>query len=74
VYESRPHIVIITLGRQLYRIPKVELPIAISLISAKQCNKVISQTGKFVFFVICANNKQKVFATSMVSTQSLSLQ
>jgi hypothetical protein len=43
VYESRPHSVIITLGRQLYRIPEVASPTAISLISAKQCKKVISR-------------------------------
>jgi hypothetical protein len=73
VYESRPRSVIITLGRQLYRIPEVASPTAISLISAKQCSKVISQTGKFIFFVIHAHSKQKV-ATSMASTQSLSLQ
>jgi hypothetical protein len=42
VYESRPHSVIITLGRQLYRIPEVVPPTTISLISAMQCNKVIS--------------------------------
>jgi hypothetical protein len=42
LYESRPHSVIITLGRQLYMIPEVEPPTAIYLISAKQCNKVIS--------------------------------
>jgi hypothetical protein len=42
VYESRPHRVIITLVRQLYRIPEVASPTAISLISAKQCSKVIS--------------------------------
>jgi hypothetical protein len=42
VYESRPHSVMITLGRQLYRIPEVALPTVISLISAKQCSKVIS--------------------------------
>jgi hypothetical protein len=42
VYESRPHSVIITLGRQLYRIPEVAPPTTISLISAKQCSKVIS--------------------------------
>jgi hypothetical protein len=41
VYESRPRSVIITLGRQLYRIPEVAPPIAISLISAKKCSKVI---------------------------------
>jgi hypothetical protein len=74
VYESRPRSVIITLGRQLYSIPEVAPPTAISLISAKQCSKVISQTGKFIFFVIRAHSKQKVAATSMASTQSLSLQ
>jgi hypothetical protein len=74
VYESRSHDVIITLGRQLYRIPEVASPTTISLISAKQCSKVISQTGKFIFFVICAHSKQKVATTSMDSTQSLSLQ
>ena len=42
VYESRPHSFIITLGRKLYRIPEVASPTAISLISAKQCSKVIS--------------------------------
>jgi hypothetical protein len=42
VYESRPHSVIITLGRQLYMIPEVASPTAISLISAKKCSKVIS--------------------------------
>jgi hypothetical protein len=73
VYESRPRSVIITLGRQLYRIPKVAPPTIISLISTKQCSKVISQTGKFVFFVIHARSKKKVIATFVTSTQSLSL-
>jgi hypothetical protein len=41
VYESRPRSVIITLGRHLYKIPEVALPTDISLISAKQCSKVI---------------------------------
>jgi hypothetical protein len=49
-------------------------PTVIYLISAKQCSKVISQTGKFVFFEIHAHSKQKVVTTSVVSTQSLSLQ
>jgi hypothetical protein len=30
LYDSRPHTVIITLGRQLYRIPEVAAPISIS--------------------------------------------
>jgi hypothetical protein len=52
VYEFRPHSVIITLNKKLYRIPEVVPPSAISLISTKQCRKVISQTEKFVFFMI----------------------
>jgi hypothetical protein len=67
VYESRPHSVIITLGRKLYKIPEVAPPTIISLISSKECSKVISQTGKFIFFVIHVT-------TSMVYTQPLSLQ
>jgi hypothetical protein len=73
MYESRPRNVIITLGRQLYRIPEVAPPTTI-LISAKQWSKVISQTEKFVFFVIRAHSKSKVVATSVASTQHLSLQ
>jgi hypothetical protein len=52
----------------------VVLPISISLIFAKKFNKVISQTRKFIFLVIHAHSKHKVVATSMASTQSLSLQ
>jgi hypothetical protein len=57
----------------LYRIPEVAPPTAISLIFANKCSKVISQTEKF-FFVICSRNEQKVVATFVTSTQSLSLQ
>jgi hypothetical protein len=57
VYASRPRSVIITLNRKLYMIPEVVPPSVISLISAKQCRKVISQMGKFVFFVILSQNK-----------------
>jgi hypothetical protein len=74
VYESRPRSVIITLNRKLYRIPEAVPPSAISLISAKQCRKVISQMGKFVFFVIRSQNKQKITATSRVSVADLSTQ
>jgi hypothetical protein len=52
VYEYRPHNVIITLNMKLYRISEAVPPSVISLISAKQCRKVISQTENFVFFVI----------------------
>ena len=74
VYESRPRSVIITLNRKLYRIPEAVPPSAISLISAKQCRKVISQTGKFVFFVIRSQSKQKIAATSRASVADLSTQ
>jgi hypothetical protein len=74
VYESRPRSVIITLGRQFYRIPEIALTTAIYLIYAKQSSKVISQIGKFFFFVNCAHSKKKVVATSVTSTQSLYLQ
>jgi hypothetical protein len=42
VYDSRPCSVIITLNMKLYRIPEAVPPSVISLISAKQCRKVIS--------------------------------
>jgi hypothetical protein len=59
VYESRPRSVIITLNRKLYRIPEAVPPSVISLISAKQCRKVISQMENFVFFVIRSQNERK---------------
>jgi hypothetical protein len=70
----RPHSVIITLNMKLYRIPKAVPPSSISLISAKKCRKVISQMGKFVFFVIHSQYKRKITATSKVSEGDLSTQ
>ena len=64
MYESRPHVVIVTLGNKLYRIPEVALPTAISLITAKQCSKLISKTGKFVFLMIRPQGKKKMVATA----------
>jgi hypothetical protein len=57
IYESRPCNFIITLNRKLHRIPKVVPPTTISLISSKKYRKVISQTRKFVFFVIHSQNE-----------------
>jgi hypothetical protein len=74
VNEPRPHSVIITLGRQLYKIPKVVSPTIVSLISAKQCSKFISWTENFVFSVIHAHSKKKVATTSVASIHRLSLQ
>eukprot|EP00253_Pinus_taeda_P006046 PITA_06046 len=59
-----PHAVIITLGNQLYRIPEVAPPTAIYLITAKQCSKLISKTGKFVFLTIRPQEKKKTVATT----------
>ena len=42
MYESRPRVVIVTLGNKLYMIPEVPPPTAISLVTTKQCSKLIS--------------------------------
>jgi hypothetical protein len=60
VYESRPRAVIITLGNKLYRILEIAPPTTISLVTAKQCSKLISKIGKFFFLMIrpqCYNSK-----------------
>ena len=74
VYYFRPHSVIITLDQKLYRIPKVVPPIVISLISAKQCTKVISYTMKFLFFMVHAQSEWKVATTSMASMTCISME
>jgi hypothetical protein len=72
VYDSRPHSVIITLDRKLYRIPEVVPPSVISLISSKKCRKVIYHTRKFVFFIIHSQSERKIVATSSASMVDLS--
>jgi hypothetical protein len=62
VYESRPRAVIITLGNKLYRIPEIAPPTTIYLVTAKQCSKLISKTRKFVFLMICPQEKRKTMA------------
>jgi hypothetical protein len=69
VYESRPRVVIITLGNKLYQIPKIAPPTTISLVTAKQCSKLISKTRKFVFLMIRPQGKRKIVA--MTSRQGL---
>ena len=64
VYESRPRVVIVTFGNKIYRIPEVPPSVAISLVTAKQCSKLISQTRKFVFLVIRPQGKKKTVATT----------
>jgi len=64
LYESKPRAVIITLGNKLYRILKVAPPIAISLVTAKQCSQLVLKTGKFVFLMIHPQGKKKTVATT----------
>ena len=62
MYESRPRVVIITLGNKLYRIPEIAPPTTISLVTAKHCNKLISKTKEFVFLMIRPQGKRKTMA------------
>ena len=59
------------LGIHLYMIPQVAPPTAISLISSKQCKKVISQTRNFILFMIHSHSEWMVAATFMASAQGL---
>jgi hypothetical protein len=62
VYESRPRVVIITLGNKLYKIPEIALPTTIFLVTAKQWSKLISKTRKFVFLMIHPQGKRNIVA------------
>jgi len=64
VYESRPRSVIISFRVQLYRVRDKIPSIAISLIFAKQCRKVVSQTGRFFLFMVQLEGEWKVTTTS----------
>ena len=64
MYESRPHSIVITLGNKLYRIPEVVPPPAISLTTAKQRSKIISQPRKYTFIIIRPQGKKKIVATA----------
>eukprot|EP00253_Pinus_taeda_P033433 PITA_33433 len=64
LYESRPRVVTVTLGNKLYRILEVASPTAISLVTTKQCSKLISKNGKFVFLMIHPQGKKKTVAVT----------
>ena len=64
MYESRPRAVIITLGNNLYSIPEVVPPPAISLTTAKQRSKIVSQTRKFIFLTTHSQGKKNIVATT----------
>ena len=53
------------MGDMLYRILEVAPTITTSLISTKKCSKIISQTRKFIFFLVCSQSKGKIVTTSM---------
>jgi hypothetical protein len=62
VYDSRLHVVIITLGNNLYRIWEIAPPTSISLVTAKQCRNLIAKTRKFVFLMIRPQGKKNIVA------------
>jgi hypothetical protein len=74
VYESRPRSVIITLGDQLYRVPEAVPNTVVSLISVKQCRKVVSQTEIFFLCMVRSEGEWKVTATTKTSAWGLSSQ
>jgi predicted TIM-barrel fold metal-dependent hydrolase len=74
IYESIPCSVIVTLGKQLYKILEVAMPTIIHLVSTKKCRKVISHTGKFFLFMIHSQSEWKVTMTSMASAQGFYMQ
>ena len=74
MYESRPHGVIISLCNSLYKIPKVAPPITTSLITTMKGSKLISQTRKFIFYLVCSQSKGKIVTTSMTPMKGSSTQ
>jgi len=74
VNESRHHVVIVTLGNKLYKIPEVAPPTDISLVNVKKCSKLISKTEKFVFVMIHPQGKKKTVATTSRQGPSTSKQ
>ena len=64
MYESRPCVVIITLGNNLYRISEVVPPPVIYFTTAKQRSKIVSQTRKFIFLTTRSQGKKNVMVTT----------
>jgi len=72
--EPKPQTVIIISGRKLYKILEVAPPTTISLISTRQCSKIIYPTEKFIFFFIFSESKGKIVATSTTPRQGSFMQ
>ena len=64
LFRSRTRAVIITLGNNLYRIPEVVPPPIISLTTAKQRSKIVSQTRKLIFLTTHSRGKKSIVATT----------
>jgi hypothetical protein len=73
IYESHPCNVIGTLGGHLYRVLEVASTTVTSLISPKQCHKVIFHTAKFSLFTIQLEGEQKDTVTIIASSQDISI-
>ena len=67
VYESRPRSVIVTLGGQFYRIPKIVTPTTIL-----QGRNISSHTRKLSLFTIVSEGEHKITETSTPSAQGVS--
>jgi len=66
VYESRPRVVISILGNKFYKTPEVAMPTAISLVTIKQCSKLISKTEKFIFLMILPQGEKNTMAMTSI--------
>ena len=64
INEFSPRVVIINLGNNLYRIPEVVPPPVISLTTAKQCSKIVSQTRKFISLTTRSQGKKNIVTTT----------
>lgn len=64
IYESCPRSVTIKLGGHKYRILEVSPAHSASLISAKQCRKLIAQIGTFVLLIIRPEGERKLVYNS----------
>jgi hypothetical protein len=73
-YESRPCSVVINLGGRIYRVPEAVPNTMVSLISAKQCRRVVSQTGIFFLFTARSKGERKVTANTKTFGRGLSTQ
>ena len=74
MYESRPRAIIISLCNSLYRILEIAPLTTTSLITAKKGSKLISQTRKFIFYLVYSESKGKIVTTSMTPAKGSSTQ